>query len=569
MHTKAVGLLLSVVLGLGHAATAQTLSGAYLAARQAGFEHDYAASADYFARAIQQDPDRVEFLERATLAYLSLGDIEQALITAERLEELGQQSTVARMSIAAHLGQSEQYQALLDRLTTDNAVGPLADGFVRAWALLGTGDMSAALTAFDQIGQDEPTLASFGAYHKALAMATVGDFEGAEALFSGETIGPLQNTRRGVIAQTEILSQLDRYDDAIALLDASFGDQLDPGLEQLRAALQSRTPQTLSIVADAREGLAETFYTLASALSNEADDDFTLLYARVALHIRPGHADGVLLTAQLLEDLGRYELAVEAYKTVPRSDPTFHAAELGRAAALRESDRMEAAVEVLESLSATHGNIPAVHSSLADVMRRMERYDEAAESYDLAIALYKEPAPELWPLYYARGTVLDQLDRWDEAEADFRMALDLNPGQPNVLNYLGYSMVQRGLNLDEALAMIEEAVAIRPESGYIIDSLGWVLYRLGRYDEAVPHMERAAELMAVDPIVNDHLGDVYWAVGRTREAEFQWRRALSFVEYESTAEELDADRIRRKLEVGLDQVLAEDDEPPLKANDQN
>ena len=98
--------------------------------------------------------------------------------------------------------------------------------------------------------------------------------------------------------------------------------------------------------------------------------------------------------------------------------------------------------------------------------------------------------------------------------------------------------------------MIERAVQARPNDGYITDSLGWILYRLGRYPEAVGHMERAAELMPVDPIINDHLGDVYWSVGRIREAQFQWNRALSF-----EPEDVDATRIRRKLEVGLDLVL--------------
>jgi tetratricopeptide (TPR) repeat protein len=97
-----------------------------------------------------------------------------------------------------------------------------------------------------------------------------------------------------------------------------------------------------------------------------------------------------------------------------------------------------------------------------------------------------------------------------------------------------------------------------------VDSLGWGLYRLGRYEEAVEHMERAAELLPVDPIVNDHLGDVYWAVGREVEARFQWQRALSF-----DPEPEEAERIRRKLEVGLDQVLAEEGAPPLEMAGEN
>ena len=156
------------------------------------------------------------------------------------------------------------------------------------------------------------------------------------------------------------------------------------------------------------------------------------------------------------------------------------------------------------------------------------------------------------------------LDDWPNTEADFRQALTLNPDQPQVLNYLGYSMVEKKINLDEALAMIQTAVDQSPDSGYIIDSLGWAKFRHGRFEEAVPHLERAAELMPVDPIVNDHLGDAYWAVGRKLEAAFQWRRALSF-----DPEEKEIDRVRRKLEVGLDQVLIEEGEPPTTQTVQN
>ena len=158
--------------------------------------------------------------------------------------------------------------------------------------------------------------------------------------------------------------------------------------------------------------------------------------------------------------------------------------------------------------------------------------------------------------------VNERLDAWPEAEADFRAALELNPDNPSVLNYLGYSMVDRGIteNYDEALGMIETAVAERPDSGAIVDSLAWVYYKLGRYQDAVGPMERAAELEPNDPIISDHLGDVYWMVGRETEARFQWRRAQSFDPDEETAA-----RIRRKLEVGLDVVYAQDGTPPAPA----
>jgi Flp pilus assembly protein TadD len=205
--------------------------------------------------------------------------------------------------------------------------------------------------------------------------------------------------------------------------------------------------------------------------------------------------------------------------------------------------------------------------ALGDALRQQQDYDAARAAYTAAIDMFLEDDASQWAVYFTRGIANERTGRWAAAEADFRKALELNPDQPQVLNYLGYSMVEKDMNLDEALDMIERAVAARPDSGYITDSLGWVLYRLGRYDEAVAPMERAVELMPVDPVVNDHLGDVYWAVGRYREAEFQWKRALSFVDHDENGD-ADPDRIRRKLEVGLDAVLEAEGAEPLKvAND--
>jgi len=283
------------------------------------------------------------------------------------------------------------------------------------------------------------------------------------------------------------------------------------------------------------------------------------LYSRAAEHLRPDHIEAILMSAAFLEELEQYDLAKATYDRVPRDDPAFHAAELGRAAALRRAGREDAAIEVLRQLQETHGELPTVHVTLGDVFRRLERYDEAGAAYDKAINLFASESRNQWFAYYVRAITRERTDRWAEAETDFRKALELNPNQPQVLNYLGYSLVEKNIKLEEALAMIEKAVEAEPNSGYIVDSLGWVLFRMGKYDQAVGHLERAAELEAVDPIVNDHLGDVFWAVGRKIEAEFQWNRALSF---EPTEE--DAKRIRRKLEVGLDAVLEEEGEPALQ-----
>ncbi len=560
---RSAGIALALAAGLAGPAAANSLSGGYLAARQASFLGDFKAAAEYYGRAIAFDPGNPELMERATVANLSLGDIDLAVELADRLTEQGIQSQIGHMAQVADLSQREDYDALLKRIDDKKAIGPLVDGLAGAWAELGRGDMSAALVAFDKVGE-EKGFAAFAAYHKAMALASVGDFEGAETIFAGRQAGSMQLTRRAIMARAEILSQLDRQDQAVAMIEEGFPQPRDPGLEQMRQALDDGERLPFTYVTSAKDGIAEVFYTLAGALTNEANDDFTLLYSRIAEYLRPDHAGAILLSANLLESLGQYDLAVAAYKRVPRDDPSYYAAELGRAEALRSADKVDAAVEVLEQLAETHGDQATVQSALGDMMRQLERYDEAVAAYDAALKSFDGTHPSQWFLYYARGISKERLKNWDAAEADFREALELNPEQPQVLNYLGYSLVEHQEKLDEALKMIERAVSAQPQSGYIVDSLGWALYRLGRYEEAVVHMERAAELMPVDPVVNDHLGDVYWAVGRDLEAEFQWKRALSFVNWSDASDEIDPERIRHKLRVGLDQVLAEEGAPPLK-----
>jgi tetratricopeptide (TPR) repeat protein len=554
-----VKALALVTLGLTAAlpVSGQGVSGSYLAARHASIFSDFSAAADYYSRAMMHDRANPALMENAIQAFIGLGEVDRAVAVARRLTSLGATSQTANMTLLADQFKRENFEAALTDLEAGQTVGPLVDGLLKAWAQVGMGRMSEALESFDAVAGSSG-IEVFGLYHKALALALVGDFEGADEILSGRAVGALQLTRRGIVAFAEVLSQLERNADAIQLIDESFGNDLDPSLMELRDSLEAGKMLPFTSVRNAKEGAAEVFLVVASALNGEAQDVYTLLYSRMAEFLRPDSVDAILLSAALLEQLERYELATETYNRVPRDHPSFDAAEMGRADALRKSGKTEAAIEVLEQLARSRPDNPMIFITLGDALRGLERFEEASKAYDAAIALYPEPKRPQWLVFFARGITFERTKRWDQAEADFRKALDLNPGQPQVLNYLGYSFVEMGTNLDEALGMIEQAVSAEPNSGYITDSLGWVLFRMGRYGEAVGHLERAAELMPVDPVVNDHLGDVFWAVGRKIEAEFQWRRALSF-----DPEEKDAVRIRRKLEVGLDVVLEEEGGPPL------
>lgn len=545
---------------------ADTSAGAYLAARAATATSDYATASKFYTQLLIQAPSDPFLLENLVLANLALGNMEKTIPVARKLDSQGVNSQIGNMALVADLIDKKDYKALEVRISKEKGIGPLLDGLVLAWAKLGQGEMSEALKQFDKVA-DERGLTGFALYHKALAMASVGDFEGAEDIFSGATASSVQMTRRGAMAHIEILSQLERNENAITVMDALFGSTLDPQLRAMREELVAGNTLPFTHVSSPREGMAEVFYSLGSALQNEAAPDYTLLYTRTAEFLRPDHIDALLLSAELLEEVEQFDLATDAYKSVPAGHTSFHAAELGRAEALRRDGKVEAAIEVLEQLSRTHGELPIVHTSLGDILRQQQDFKGAVRAYDTALGMSDSPIQSQWFSYYARGISHERLGDWPNAEADFRMALELNPGQPQVLNYLGYSMVENNINLDEALEMIEDAVAARPDSGFIVDSLGWVLYRLGRFEEAVGHMERATELMPVDPVVNDHLGDVYWSVGRKTEAQFQWMRALSFID-DSTAADAKPDRIRAKLSQGLDAVLAEEGEKTLQvAND--
>lgn len=532
------------------------VAGPYLAARQASFLSDYAEAVDYYARAIVQDPTNQRLLENAIISNLGAGDVDTAIRVAKSYEKSGGSNQIVTLVLNMAALKEGDYGPAAKGLFEQDGLAPLLGGLLQGWALLGDGNMSAATDAFKKVA-DQPDFAPLASYHEALALAQVGDFEGADHILSGERDGPLTLSPRGIEARAEVLLQLERRDDALDLLTAATQQNTHPQLQAMAARIEAGDTLDYTFVTTPQEGAAEVLFTIAAILQGRASAEHVLIYTRLSTYLRPDHAEALLTSAEMLEDLSQYQLAEDTYADMPTDDPAFYLAEMGRANALFADDRKDAATEVLSALAKSHPDIPAVHAALGDFLGRAERDEEAIAAYTTSIELRGPDNRSAWPVYYARGIVNERIDNFDEMEADFRKALELQPNHPDILNYLGYSLVEQRTKLDEALAMIEEAVALRPESGYIVDSLAWVFYRLGRYEEAVEPMERAVSLLPVDPIVNDHLGDVYWKVGRTREAEFQWKRALSF-----DPEEEEADRIRRKLEVGLDVVLEEEAAAP-------
>jgi len=551
---KSALLVSTMALGLmGGGANADGLTSDYLSGSVAAMRGDYRAASKFFGQALKRDPKNDFIKQNAMLAAISLGELPMALGYARDLVvDPNSDSSLANLVVIMDHIKTGAFDDAADLLEINkNNYIPLITGLLKGWIELGRGKMSAVIETLDDM-TEPPTVELFAQYHKALVLAAVGDFETADKILQGDERGNLRLTRGSLIAHAQIMAELDRRSEALGLMDSAILGGQDTELSTIRAAIADGTSQ-YNYVTSAQHGIAEVMFTIASLLSSPDDQQTSLLYARFAHDLRPDDVETTLLISELLRDQGQYELAIENYTKVAEDSGSFLNAELGRADALVEAGKQDAAIEVLRGLTRNHGDNPRIHMSLGDVLRGVQRYSGARDAYDKAISMIENPARNHWFLFYATAICNERLGNWPRAEMNFRRALELAPNQPLVLNYLGYSLVEKRLNLVEAQAMIETALAAQPNNGAIADSLGWVYYRLDKFEQAVAPMEQAVQLEADDPVVNDHLGDVYWMVGRKREAEFQWRRAISF-----HPDEENLIRIRRKLEFGLDTVLDEE-----------
>ncbi len=534
---------------------AEGLAGPYLAATAANLDNNFTESGRYYVQALAANRSDGFLMQNALVSFIATGDFGVAVNIAKTARATGMENLFADLVATVDAVNRGDYAAAKASFPkTDDQISPLLGQLMRAWIAIGNGETSTAIAAFDVMDQNE-TLALYGRYHKALALAYTGDYAAAADILDGTEGTPLHLNTGSIIAHVQILSTLGRNADALAILDGATARGFsNETLQNMREKLVKGETLAFTQVDSPAYGMAEALVTMAEALSRSEPSRLALVYARLARQLRPDNVDAIMIVADILERLGQYDLAGQAYASVPRTSEDFKSASIGRAEVLRKSGDTPGAIKVLEKLAQEYPDNVSVLNGLGDIYRGDEQFEKAIEAYDRAIALLDNPPAPYWVVYYARAISESQLDRWPEAEADLRKALELSPDQPQVLNYLGYSFLERRSNLDEAQKMIETAAQEMPQSGAIIDSLGWMFYRLGKYEQALEPMQRAVKLLPVDPIINDHYGDVLWMVGRKREARFQWQRALSF-----DPEPQDAERIRRKLDIGLDKVLAEED----------
>jgi tetratricopeptide (TPR) repeat protein len=521
-------------------------AGNYLAAFVAGAERDTVAAATFFREALRYDPRNPGLIERAFVAAVANGNMEDAFPLAGRLLAHDPKNNLAHLVLGVKAIKAKQFAAARAHFEAGGS-GQQHDvtaTLLSAWSYAGAHNTRRALNLVDKLrGQN---FRVFRDYHAALIAAVADDSQEALRRMKA-AYGADKNTLRLVDAYARIMASYGDRNEAVHIYEAF--DQVLPDHPIVTAAIANiKAGKTIEpLVKNAQEGAAEVLYGLGAAGGQQGDELAAMIYLRLALYLTPQNSLAIIALGDLYERIKQNEQAVDIYGMVPEKDPLRPTAEIQTGQILETMGRPDEATKFLRQIvDENPGNEDAL-SALGNLQRAHKQYAEAIETYSRALAKKSKTEKASWPIYYFRGISYEREKKWPEAEADLMQALALFPDQPLVLNYLGYSWVDQGMNLDEAFNMLQRAVELRPTDGYIVDSLGWANYKLGRNDEAVKQLERAIDLKPSDPVINDHLGDAYWRAGRKLEAHFQWNHARDL-----DPEPEDRDKILRKIEHGLD-----------------
>jgi len=508
-------------------AAAVSLDGHYLAGRVAEQDHDYDNGASQFDQALRQSPDDPELVYAAFRLRLYAGRFEDAAKLAPAVLSTKPGDGLANLVMAILQIRRADYRAAeqqLGHLGTETQLGPLRD-YVLAWLKVGEKDFSGARQYLAKLKPE----AGERSEAPALVIAAqfdelAGDRAAAEAKYRrAAELDP--GGLSSIVAAAGGLRRLGKTDDARAMLKA-YGDKysdsvvMDGLLAPNASAPKAPTPAS---------GIADILFDIGGILNADPRGqraDLALIFQLLAVELKPDLDFAWLMISGIYEQFQLIPKAQAALERIGPDSPLYWQARLRIATLDAQDERFDQAVNKLRALIGEKPDRIDAALTLADLLRGKERFADAVSAYDVAVSRLKGTQERYWPIYFGRGICLERVKQWPRAEADMKKALEISPDQPYVLNYLGYSWVDQGINLQEGMKMLKRATELRPDDGAITDSVGWAYYRLGQYDTAVEWLERASEQKGDDATVVEHLGDAYWHVGRKREARFEWQRAL-------------------------------------------
>jgi tetratricopeptide (TPR) repeat protein len=524
-----------------------TMSGSYLAARHASVERDASSAATFYRSALRTDPKNNELLDRAFISSLADGDIDEAVKLADRILTMDKSNRVARLVVGVRDLKQKKYAAAQQNIN-QSIRGPITDlvaTLLSGWASYGAGDTKSAIANIDKLTGPE-WYPIFKDLHAGMILELANKEKDAGARF--ERAYKLDDSMLRIAEAYARWLSRNKDSAASKAVYEAFDKKLARHPLVLEGLRETKAGKKLPPLVDSpQSGAAEALYGIGATLTRRGGEDLALVYLQLALYLAPNHPLALLSLADLYESVKKPQMAIKIYERVPANSPLKRNAQIQLATNLDAAERSDEAIKILKTVTTEDPKDLEAIMALGNIERGRKKFADCAETYSLGIdALPSNNDKANSVYYYYRGICEERSKQWSKAEADMRKALELQPEQPHVLNYLGYSWIDQGINLDEGMKMIKRAVEQRPDDGYIVDSLGWAYYRIGNYEDAVKNLERAIDLKPEDPTINDHLGDAYWRIGRTLEAKFQWAHARDL---KPEPEELP--KIEAKLENGL------------------
>lgn len=528
--------------------TNPAILGEYLAGSYANYLEDKDARANYYSRAFYHADDDVKLGRLAMVSAIEVGDMELALVLAKKTLQSHKKESMARALLGVQAFKAGRYSRAakhFDEPSSDITMSLLMK-LVSGWNEAERGKYDAARKIFSTMG-GAGFFRDYGQLQVAKLETQLGNFDAAEAAFKRAEDAGVSGVETAISRAYFHMAQ-DNQQGALDTLKAydtdndTFGIGPIPHYIGLIEAGQT-LPDFTSAKAQAARALTDP--SLLFFYRNRSVDGAEI-YLRFARWIDPGYDKATIWLSDLLDNSGRQKEAYEIYSQIDEASPYYVSSRLNAANYFFDLEEDDRALKVLEDLSQSRPSF-VTREALGRARFFREDFEGALPFYtDIINSMSEaEMKDNITPLRL-RGIIYERIDQWPLAEADFKRVLDLSPDDVDTLNYLGYTWVDRGENLTEAFEMIRKAVAAEPESGAIVDSLGWAHYKLGQYDEAKNKLEDAVELSPSSATIIDHLGDVYWKLGRKREAGFQWKRAL---EFDPTDEEKTT--ITAKLKNGL------------------
>ena len=524
-----------------------TTSGSYLAARHASVERDASSAAAFYRSALRSDPKNNELLDRAFISSLAEGDIDEAVKLADRILTIDKNNRVARLVVGARDLKQKKYAAA--QININQSVrGPITDlvaTLLSGWAAYGAGDTRTAIANIDKLTGPE-WYPIFKDLHSGMILELAGKEKDAGVRL--ERAYKLDDSALRVTDAWARWVSRNKDGQAATGVYETFDRKLARHPLVLEGIRETKAGKKLPPLVDSPQtGAAEALYGIGASLTRRGGEDLALVYLQLALYLAPNHSLALLSLADLYESVKKPQMAIKIYERVPASSPLKRNAQIQQATDLDTAERGDEAIRILKGVVAQDPKDLEALMALGNIERGRKKFADCAQTYTQGIdALPSASEKGNWVYYYFRGICEERSRQWSKAEGDMRKALELQPEQPHVLNYLGYSWIDQGINLDDGMKMIKRAVEQRPDDGYIVDSLGWAYYRIGNFEDAVKNLERAIDLKPEDPTINDHLGDAYWRIGRTLEAKFQWAHARDL---KPEPEELP--KIEAKIENGL------------------